>query len=1270
MKKFKRIFVFLLSLCCLFTTVMNSSLTTVSASNQVKVEILGNGGTYDISGSGATMTGTEYQWHEQSIDVGSSLAASDIIISDPVAHPMNTGWIFDCWTIFDNTDPDNKVKLKTGLTTQDMLSYTIPNHNILIRADWNTSSGGGNTGGGTPGDSGSGSSTVEVMIYADGGDFTIWDPEGHTVTGWTNFSVVPGNSIRNAGYDFSNAYKQGFVFDGWLECTYTIDTNSGMPVCTPVPGATLMTTLEVLNYAIPSTGTAFVAQYSLDTRVLVNFNGNGGEFQVTDGQNSYPTEFFSRRLWAGSTLAAESPNLAITNPVFWDSNRAFEGWMACVRVEHKNDDGSTYNNLEQIAGTGLMTTADAFAYTIPNEDLYFMAMYAGDDSDYYSHVYINGYRAQFTFDEYYWDQVTEQNQTRTHTTEVWGNDLRTDGTSIADQTKDYWKFNSEPTRTDANFEGWLEFKVEWKTKSNGQEYEDFTLVSQKVYTTAEMLALPVPSYDVAYVAKWSDTDFDDYFSWLKNSEVGFNAEPGSFYYEDPLHGVTPSYYNGSNHMYKIGTTLAANGVVVKDPTATGYIFKGWKVCTVEYSENGPVYTQIPNTGLLTTAEALNYVIPDYHIRFVAEWEKDTRPIVNVCFEGNGGEFEVEFNQDKFPTTFFGNDYIVGTTVADAGLKIYDPVFWDKTRGFEGWEICKWVEYKDDDGNKWSELEQVAGTKVLTTAEALAYTVPDFDMVFRAKWAGDDDDYYTQVFINGYHTEFTFEEGFWNEQIGQQEFRPINTEVWGNYLREDGTSIAAQTQDYFKLSSDPVKNGADFEGWLEFKVDITIDENGYWHEEYTLVNENVYSTAQMLAKPVPSYDVAYVAKWSDISIEEYFAKEKIFFLNSNGGEISLKVLEDGHIETTPVNGLGYLNCYTLEEGMNKAGISFEGVHKQCTVLSGWTIYEFDEFEWVEVPAGQELSVGDPDVTFVHWVTNFDENGNKLSDIYLGMTNAKLQFGYASTSQLLSFESGRNNYAVANWQEAHTAAPYVQENIVEPEEGKDGSYDKVIYCSVCKEELDRETIVTTFTSQTVKVEGSDDSFKAETKSALTEVPAEIADKFDTVAEVEQALEDTAKTKNETFDEEKVKIEVVDVELKVFNETTNAWELVDDTNFPANGVTIVLPYPEGTNAANYANFTFEIVHMITSGVKAGQTEVLTPVFKADGIHVTVTSLSPIGIVYQEKAKEPSGNGPTYTPSTDSETIVASPKTSDASMMPMFTMLMFVLFASSVVMMRKKFN
>lgn len=65
----------------------------------------------------------------------------------------------------------------------------------------------------------------------------------------------------------------------------------------------------------------------------------------------------------------------------------------------------------------------------------------------------------------------------------------------------------------------------------------------------------------------------------------------------------------------------------------------------------------------------------------------------------------------------------------------------------------------------------------------------------------------------------------------------------------------------------------------------------------------------------------------------------------------------------------------------------------------------------------------------------------------------------------------------------------------------------------------------------------------------------------------------------------------------------------NFPAEGVEVLLPYPQGTNRSR----TFVITYMITSGERAGQIETLKGTSTKDGILVLFTSMSPVCITYQ---------------------------------------------------------
>ena len=146
-------------------------------------------------------------------------------------------------------------------------------------------------------------------------------------------------------------------------------------------------------------------------------------------------------------------------------------------------------------------------------------------------------------------------------------------------------------------------------------------------------------------------------------------------------------------------------------------------------------------------------------------------------------------------------------------------------------------------------------------------------------------------------------------------------------------------------------------------------------------------------------------------------------------------------------------------------------------------------------------------------------------------------------------------------------------------------------------------------------------------LTEVPDSIKELYSSVDQVTAALKDTALAANSSLKADKASVKMMDVELKIQAED-GSWKLVDDSNFPKNGVTIVLPYPEGTDKDNY---DFTVAHMLTSGKEKGTVEILNSEKTEEGLKITVHSLSPIAIVYQqsEKTGDPDQKNDDVTPS-----------------------------------------
>lgn len=95
--------------------------------------------------------------------------------------------------------------------------------------------------------------------------------------------------------------------------------------------------------------------------------------------------------------------------------------------------------------------------------------------------------------------------------------------------------------------------------------------------------------------------------------------------------------------------------------------------------------------------------------------------------------------------------------------------------------------------------------------------------------------------------------------------------------------------------------------------------------------------------------------------------------------------------------------------------------------------------------------------------------------------------------------------------------------------------------------------------------------------------------------------------------------DIALKYYN--GSEWIPVNENNFPAEGVDVVLPYPNGTDSKD----TFQIVHMLTKTGSEGKIEKFTHITKeTDGLRFHVTSLSPFGVSWTKyTAPTPGGGG-----------------------------------------------
>ena len=175
----------------------------------------------------------------------------------------------------------------------------------------------------------------------------------------------------------------------------------------------------------------------------------------------------------------------------------------------------------------------------------------------------------------------------------------------------------------------------------------------------------------------------------------------------------------------------------------------------------------------------------------------------------------------------------------------------------------------------------------------------------------------------------------------------------------------------------------------------------------------------------------------------------------------------------------------------------------------------------------------------------------------------------------------------------------------------------------------------------------TYRLEVRSAI-EVSAELAgnDTLNTPEKIESQIRNSLTAKGISNDN----IRVYDVALQVY--VNGAWQNVSAENFPAEGVTVTVPYPAGTDST----YNFVASHLFTksmNGYSAGHIETFpesgTIKTSPAGISFTVHGLSPISVGWSKNAVNSNASAN------------VSPKTGDHTTILLYMVLM--IFAAAVM-------
>ncbi len=152
-----------------------------------------------------------------------------------------------------------------------------------------------------------------------------------------------------------------------------------------------------------------------------------------------------------------------------------------------------------------------------------------------------------------------------------------------------------------------------------------------------------------------------------------------------------------------------------------------------------------------------------------------------------------------------------------------------------------------------------------------------------------------------------------------------------------------------------------------------------------------------------------------------------------------------------------------------------------------------------------------------------------------------------------------------------------------------------------------------------------YKLELEEGISQLPSELSSEYPEISMIEAKLKEEVQKLDPTILPENIKIYDANLmvqrsqdDVTIKNNVSiaaNTWKLVEsEDDFPASGLPITIPYPEGTDGRRY---NFKVVHMFTkglSGTTAGEIETCGVTERDNGTQFTVKGLSPIAIGWAE--------------------------------------------------------
>lgn len=365
--------------------------------------------------------------------------------------------------------------------------------------------------------------------------------------------------------------------------------------------------------------------------------------------------------------------------------------------------------------------------------------------------------------------------------------------------------------------------------------------------------------------------------------------------------------------------------------------------------------------------------------------------------------------------------VTNQTVAEQidGMWTYSGTPTKEGATFEGWAKFYWE--NDEYGNSKAVFQKKSESEPYYTLDEVMNETLTRDTTYAAKWSDIPiDGYFNQYMVDFY----SYGEGCviyyslyeTNPQTIEMEWVEYTEGGFGNEFIA-GISFEKQFANNYKIEKDPTRAGAKFEGWAKFKIDYATNEYTFVPQSET---KQYYTTKEMLSSSAPEYPACFVPKWDDMDIEEYFPAQYYMVLNMNGGTVAVENAweENGEEHTysyeTDVEWFWTVAKQSFRECLGEVDSKITGFNKAGEIVDSWTVYEFENLDYLYFEEGDTLPKNDSENIAVLYDT-YEGEGIK-EYYYLGMEGCKLVAESVSTADLLDTYKDANYYAVANWKKS--------------------------------------------------------------------------------------------------------------------------------------------------------------------------------------------------------------------------------------------------------------